>query len=332
MKKFVSFIALIAISLSSFAQEDCVEVPTTLRGTASVRLTRYVHKILPGVFSVGEGKYVIFSQGNLQYQASTNTWRFAEEQWTRIGKSNENISSSYTGWIDLFGWGTSGYNSGVSNYEPWSTGTAPADYCQATELDASTDWAQHNIIINGGMGAAPATGVWSVLTEDEWTYIFEGRTNASSLYCFGNLNGNRGLFLLPDNWNESAVVSITAESGSTVSKTLREFMDDASFASWVSASSSQSFSDNQIARDNDASKDLWSAFEKSGVVFLPTAGQRDGADVTYYTSYGFYWTATGTPNSAVVRRIQFSDGNITYSSKNASRALGHSVRPVYRLN
>ena len=33
---------------------------------------------LSGVFSVGNGKQVRFSQGNLQYQASTDTWRFAE--------------------------------------------------------------------------------------------------------------------------------------------------------------------------------------------------------------------------------------------------------------
>ena len=35
---------------------------------------------LCNIFSVGENKTVHFSKGNLQYQASTNTWRFAEEQ------------------------------------------------------------------------------------------------------------------------------------------------------------------------------------------------------------------------------------------------------------
>ena len=59
-------------------------------------------------FLVSATKQVRFSQGNLQYQASTNTWRFAETQYSIVGNANENISSSYSGWIDLFGRGTSG--------------------------------------------------------------------------------------------------------------------------------------------------------------------------------------------------------------------------------
>ena len=35
---------------------------------------------LKGVFSVSSTKKVYFSQGNLQYRASTNTWRFADKQ------------------------------------------------------------------------------------------------------------------------------------------------------------------------------------------------------------------------------------------------------------
>ncbi|MBP5724986.1 MAG: T9SS type A sorting domain-containing protein, partial [Bacteroidales bacterium] len=81
---------------------------------------------IKAAFSVGKNKKVYFSQGNLQYQASTNTWRFAENQWNFVGKSkvtqyypnqpqdtgnvfvdgvrceNENISPTYNGWIDLF--------------------------------------------------------------------------------------------------------------------------------------------------------------------------------------------------------------------------------------
>ena len=65
---------------------------------------------LKGLFSVGNGKTVRFSQGNLQYQASTDTWRFAEHQYDCIGNTNSNISLFYQGWVDLFGYGTSGYN------------------------------------------------------------------------------------------------------------------------------------------------------------------------------------------------------------------------------
>ena len=59
---------------------------------------------LKGQFSVAADEQVFFSQGNLQYQASTDTWRFAENQYDMVGADNKNISATYTGWIDLFGW------------------------------------------------------------------------------------------------------------------------------------------------------------------------------------------------------------------------------------
>ena len=85
---------------------------------------------ITGGFTINEdGDKVIFSQGNLQYQASTGTWRFAENQYDYVGNAtlgnvyengvkcnNALISDSYTGWIDLFGWGTSGYNHGAVCY------------------------------------------------------------------------------------------------------------------------------------------------------------------------------------------------------------------------
>ena len=65
---------------------------------------------LSGAFSVAADRQISFSQSNLQYQARTGKWRFAEHQYDR-SSDNWKISSSNTGWIDLFGWGTSGWNS-----------------------------------------------------------------------------------------------------------------------------------------------------------------------------------------------------------------------------
>ena len=44
-------------------------------------------------------KKVHFSKGNLQYQASTNTWRFAEKQYDIIGDANKNFSASTLGFF-----------------------------------------------------------------------------------------------------------------------------------------------------------------------------------------------------------------------------------------
>ena len=102
------------------------------------------------------GGKVYFSKGNLQYKASTNTWQFAANQYDYIGNANSNISSSYSGWIDLFGWGTSGYNHGANCYQPWSTSQTDSDYYaygQYTydlyDQTGKADWG-YNAISNGG--------------------------------------------------------------------------------------------------------------------------------------------------------------------------------------
>jgi len=133
---------------------------------------------LNGLFSVSTDKKVRFSKGNLQYQASTDTWRFAENQYDYIGEENENISSTYDGWIDIFGWGT-GNNPTLST-------TSTSAYSTYVE------WG-NNIDVNG-------TNKWYTLTVDEWGYIFGGRTNAASLYGAASINGINGVILLPDNW------------------------------------------------------------------------------------------------------------------------------------
>ncbi len=137
--------------------------------------------VLPGLFSVSATRQVRFSQGNLQYQASTNTWRFAEHQYDYVGSDNRSISSTYSGWIDLFGWGT-GSNQTLSSSYPEDYGTF-------------VDWGS-NAIINGGN----TTNLWRTLTSAEWEYLLNTRPGASSKLGSGNINGVGGLIILPDSW------------------------------------------------------------------------------------------------------------------------------------
>ena len=86
-------------------------------------------------FSVSEKKQVYFSKGNLQFNAvqgshqcadgtiQQGTWRFADKQMLFIGETNTEASSLYGGWIDLFCWGTSGWDSGAKEYLPYSNPT-----------------------------------------------------------------------------------------------------------------------------------------------------------------------------------------------------------------
>ncbi len=142
--------------------------------------------VLPGLFTINDdGDQVRFSMGNLQYQASTQTWRFAEHQYDFVGVDNSNISTTYSGWIDLFGWGT-GNN-------PTLSSTNSVDY------GTFIDWG-NNAISNGGN----TVNQWHTLTPSEWQYLFNNHQ-----YGIGNINGVGGVILLPDSWTLPTGCSFT---------------------------------------------------------------------------------------------------------------------------
>lgn len=223
---------------------------------------------LPGVFSVSATKQVKFSQGNLQYQASTDTWRFAEHQYDMVGmgygltdedeycylggtipnSDNREISSTYTGWIDLFGWGT-GNN-------PTNSSTNISNY------STFVDWGV-NKISNGGNVA----NAWFTLSYAEWDYLINTRTNASSKRGVAEVNGITGLVLLPDNW--------TLPSG-------------AHFTSGTA--SHYGFEYYKTVNAYTASE--WTLMEEAGAVFLPAAGYRYGTSVGIVGYSGNYWSCT----------------------------------------
>ena len=258
-------------------------------GATSVQLT-FSTGAINGVFSVSSSKKVQFSKGNLQYQASTKTWRFAANQWDIIGSENSKISENYDGWIDLFGWGTSGYN----GKNPWMTSTTSTEYGNGEKDIAGTnyDWGVYNTISNGGGKS------WRTLTKDEWVYVFNTRSTSSGIrYAQAIVNGVNGVILLPDNWSSSNY------SLSNINKT------DASFSS------------NRISQNDWQNK-----FEANGAVFLPAAGLRYGTDVLSVVSCGYYWSASyGGSDRAY--HVYFSEGNLT-AFHWYRRDFGRSVRLV----
>ncbi len=146
-----------------------------------------------GTFSVSDSKQVTFSKGNLQYHPANDEWRFAEKQTDYIGENNSNISDTYNGWIDLFGWSTNATNFGVS------TSTDYNDYS-----GSFVDWGTNKI-------GNDAPNTWRTLTKDEWRYLGFYRTNADDLVGVAQVNGVNGLVFLPDNWNCPA--GVTFKSG-----------------------------------------------------------------------------------------------------------------------
>ena len=211
---------------------------------------------LPGGFTINaQGDKIQFSQGNLQYQASTATWQFAENQWDYFGESQSDNHR------DLFGYGTGDAPNKVST--------------NTTDYATFTDWGV-NAITNGGNTA----NLWRTLTKDEWVYLFYTRENAATKFGLGSVNGVNGTILLPDNWTLPAGASFTASTTQGLADL------SGNYYYYYYNNNGDNFSHNTYTTAQ------WATMEAAGAVFLPAAGYRSGSDVYFIGSDGNYWSAT----------------------------------------
>lgn len=285
-----------------------------------------------GLFTINaNGDQVYFSQGNLQYQASTNTWRFAEHQWDYVGGvdtelgieygnvyengikcDNGSISHNYNGWIDLFGWGTSGWNSGNIYFNPWDTTIVHNEYgpinSDLSGNNSNSDWGIYNSILNGGR----KVGLWRCLSQAEWHYlILERNTISNLLWAKAIVNNLKGVVVFPDDW-DNELYSVVKPNDQ-----------------W-----SPDYGDNIITGE------IWfTVFEENGAVFLPAACYRYGTNINGFgshdygdglASYGLYWSAS-TYNDLYANSFNFYYYNCSPDCQN-SRAVGSSVRLVQDAN
>lgn len=251
-----------------------------------------------GLFSLSDQLQVYFSQGNLQYQASTQTWRFADNQWDYVGteipdqngfyggtvpgSSNHLISMDYSGWIDLFAWGSANCptiinNMTITDFVDW--GTKP--------------------ISNAGGHAYP----WRTLTRDEWDYLLYGRlTPSRARFTLGVVNNIRGLILLPDDWTTSIYQLNHVNDGF-----------------------------NSHYEDNTIPEETWKdVLEAHGAVFLPWAGYRGQNNVYAVGRIGRYWS---TERGWYMDFITHSGSGLTFpfTYQEYSNYSGFSVRLAWCL-
>lgn len=269
---------------------------------------------LGGAFSSTSTKKVIISQGNLTYVPNTGEWAFHSHQYDicEIGliDSTTRYIASGSLPIDLFGFGTSGYN----NMYPYMTSKTSTDYVAPASSLAKTnyDWGWHNAISNGGNAA----GQWYTLPYQEWQYIFNTRStitsgingNATTRYTYATLGGERkGIIIFPDEYTHPATATV---SGAV-------FNNCSDFTATVTY-------------------DDWAKMEAAGAVFLPAAGFRNtkngqsvGCHQILEPVSGKYWSASSNSKSKAYRFLFYRDGALDYGTD--ERHFGMSVRVVKDL-
>lgn len=292
-------------------------------------------------FSVGEGKYVYFSKGNLQFRSTSDgkpyhpdtnpdglkhkvaeggyaqgEWRFAEEQYDNTGDEaygNHSPAANRTDWFELFGWGTSGYN----GRNPWNTSNSSNDYAPSkknlTGDYAYYDWGVYNAISNGG----DEPGIWRVLSQEELSYLLGSRTieMGYSPYVMWagvtikiNTTNYYGIVLLPDDWTPD---------------------DDISWDYTTTRAD-----DRMYKKTYD--KTTWALMESKGAVFLQSFEQRtsQGSLTTDHKSASpfhtlSYWTSTWLTNQTSPYTFHSQARNTIYSTTwGMNYYSGNSVRLV----
>ena len=276
-------------------------------------------------FTVSDSTKVIFSPGNLQWSANgggstqtthavagggtaAGTWRFAEYQWNFVGNAslgnvywergkcdNARIQHDYPGWIDLFGWATSGYN----RCSPFWTETSPYYYGNGNTniMGTNYDWGVYNAIYNPKTSSTDAPGIWRTLTFDEWNYLLNNRITTSGIrYAKAIVNGVEGLIIVPDNWN------------------------DITYHLFCSNSYSALYTSNIISALD------WGTLENAGAIFLPGAGLRNGCSISVIGCGNYWSTDCYDSDNAYALGICFSENWLT--TNRSTRNKGRSVRLV----
>lgn len=302
-------------------------------GNNALEVTAEAGSGIPGTFSVSATKKVFFSKGNLQYNphgsstdASGNviggTWRFAENQYDAIGNGAGNnvfdgTRSTQNAWIDLFGWGTSGWNNGNTDYLPynnWYTTASTYGYGYGPKSGYSTnyaligdfanaDWGVYNTISNAGTGWRTLTG--GTTSDAEWYYLLFTRTASTigetenARFAKGNVNNVHGVIVFPDTYSHPSGVAMPTGINMTGSD------------AWNS---------------NNYDLDAWVKMEAAGAVFLPVTGRTENATVYVgYNPVGYYWSASNNSTSKAYG-FYFGSGQLECSSYN--RYYGYAVRLV----
>ena len=311
-------------------------------------------------FSVSETKTVVFAKGNLMYQPSTKTWRIAPRQFDFVGGNNtkdiplgrqgtiwengvqcdgtsRNHVRNYTGWLDVFNWGTSGwygddpgeddtktYTWRLANNpnrkvtcNPYDVGHKDSlclilggdEYQGFTGDYAFADWGIRNNAILGGTGDS----LFRTPTKDEFDYLLTERTNAKELSIRGHIRltgvGSapdtiiNGLILLPDEWDPFVLPE-------------KDIVSDAD--------------GNEYYETNEFTIGEWNVLEANGAIFLPATG-----NTSKFNRSGFYWTSTSWKNTSAYN-VEFGGygwkGHASDpQTKAADKSSGRAVRLVMEV-
>lgn len=178
------------------------------------------------------GKKVYFAAGNLQYYCDTSSpkWRIAPSQDYICGADNNAPAANTGRWIDLFGWGTSGYaaDDPYPNH-PYQTGLSRRYYGPRVMMSIGSSLHEWGVYIYYNEEDISYDGIsanqlrndypWRVLTRLEWLYLINptgsnsyrrinGMGGLGHTYSIVRVNGTVGLLIFHDDFTQGGPTSL----------------------------------------------------------------------------------------------------------------------------
>lgn len=126
----------------AFMVNDNLMTLTNISDVVAGFAVRLIRTSGAGNYSISATQKAFIAKGNLQYHPAANAFRFARNQYDVIGVYNANIEEFYDGWIDLFGYGTSGADGAVTNHSQYVSAYTE----DSIEDTPNLDWGVYNPI------------------------------------------------------------------------------------------------------------------------------------------------------------------------------------------
>ena len=234
--------------------------------------------VLPGIFTVAPGKTVRFSRGNLKYVTKSSSWTFESEQYNYPIVYDKN-------WIGHFYWCKDESNARAEDASSVIHSTTDIIFTNST-----LDTPNPSFTVNGVTGEFRCL---SIGANSEFDYLINKRTvkdeegNEVYSYGYGTVEGYKGFFILPDNWDGS--LRNEFYYGVHVNDNVIDYTHNI-FSSTTTPT--------------------WEQMEEAGVVFLPAAGYngRDPGYVVNHGTSGHYWMSSCYSDGARTYGFFYNEG------------------------
>lgn len=279
--------------------------------------------ILPGVFTVSKGAdgeagtsddvKVQFSNGNLYYDSTSDSYHFEDNQYDVIYKYDDFVHHDVEtdDHIAHFYW---------SPYDDIAHSLETYDNPKPTKYDVFfTNDITDKTKPNPEFCANGIQGFWRALSGEEWTYLLNNRDGIR--HARAKVHDRVGLLIFPDGYTLPSGYS--SDGGMGMSKVNND------------TDIYNGFPNYNIP--DDADNKIWSEMEAAGVVFLPAAGSRYGNtdhkdsdvldELTEYIA-GRYWSSSLRTDNPYDAFHCFFTSMYVNPSSTTERYHGYSVRLV----